>query len=157
MEVWTKTPSSRGLSGRRSKDTAPELHLRRALHAAGGRFRLHRRLGPGCTPDLVLPRRRVAVFVDGDFWHGCPKHFGHRAVGGPNATLWATKFVAVRERDLRATHLAEAAGWLVVRVWECEVWADATAVAARILNAPRTASERRDDTPSALGPVRPCG
>src|SRR4051794_37476817 len=78
QSAWVKTDRSRALSGRRSKDTAPEVALRKALHAAGARFRLHRRIVKGCTPDLVLPGRAVAVFVDGDFWHGCPVHFPDR-------------------------------------------------------------------------------
>ncbi|TPG14171.1 hypothetical protein EAH86_18225 [Pedococcus bigeumensis] len=62
------------MAGRRRESTAPEVLLRHAVHAAGGRFRLYPRLGKGCTPDFVLPGRRVAVFVDGCFWHGCPEH-----------------------------------------------------------------------------------
>lgn len=131
-----RTGRSKALSGRKSRDTEPELLLRRALHAAGARFRLHRRLAKGCTPDLVLPARRVAVFVDGDFWHGCPVHFPDRRPSGANAGLWLSKFEATTERDRRATRLAQEAGWTVVRVWECEVRADAATVAARILRGP---------------------
>src|SRR5687768_8093151 len=104
---WVPTSRSRSLAGRASKNTQPELLLRRALHAAGARFRLHRRIAKGCTPDLVLPGRRVAVFVDGDYWHGCPTHFPDRRPGGPNAALWLAKFDAVRERDQRSTRLAQ--------------------------------------------------
>lgn len=131
--AWVKTERSKALSGRRSKDTTPEVLLRKALHAAGARYRLHRRIAKGCTPDLVLPGRRMAVFVDGDYWHGCPTHFPDRRPGGPNAALWQAKFQAVKERDERATRLAEEAGWTVERVWECEVRANAASVAARIL------------------------
>lgn len=136
VEGWVATLAGRGLRGRQSKNTEPELILRRALHAAGARFRLHRRLAKGCTPDLVLPGRRLAVFVDGDFWHGCPTHFADRRPAGPNAARWQAKFVAVRERDERSTRLAREAGWNVLRVWECEVRADATAVVSRILRFP---------------------
>ncbi|WP_298746925.1 very short patch repair endonuclease [uncultured Serinicoccus sp.] len=135
MTGWESTASGRHLGGRRSKDTQPELLLRRALHAAGARFRLHRRLAKGCTPDLVLPGRGVAVCVDGDYWHGCPKHFPNRLVQGPNASLWAKKFAATRLRDERATALAENAGWTVVRVWECEVREAPDVVATRVLAA----------------------
>ena len=107
--------------------------LRKALHRAGARFRLHRRLGKGCTPDIVLPGRRVAVFVDGDFWHGCPRHFPERRLRGPNASRWREKFAATKARDLRATQIAEDAGWHVVRVWECEVRTETDAVVAGIL------------------------
>jgi len=136
---WVSTARSKSLSGRRSKDTEPEIRLRKALHAAGARFRLHRTIARGCTPDIVLPGRRVAVFVDGDFWHGCPEHFPNREAGGPNASLWQEKFTAVAERDARATALAEEAGWTVVRAWECEIRRNAAAVAARVLTC-RTAS-----------------
>ena len=73
-ERWVSTDGGRHLAGRKKNDTAPEIVLRKALHAQGVRFRLHRQLAKGCTPDIVLPGRRIAVFVDGCFWHGCPKH-----------------------------------------------------------------------------------
>ena len=136
-EGWVSTSASKSLSGRPSKNTEPELILRRALHAAGARFRLHRRLAKGCTPDLVLPSRHLAIFVDGDFWHGCPVHFPDRRIGGPNASRWQAKFAAVRERDERSTRLAQESGWNVVRVWECEIRADPTTVASRILAFPK--------------------
>ncbi|CAN7171653.1 very short patch repair endonuclease [Terrabacter sp. LjRoot27] len=137
---WVSTPTGSHLRGRKSKDTEPELILRRALHAAGARFRLHRRIAKGCTPDLVLPSRQVAVFVDGDYWHGCPVHFPNRSPSGPNAALWLTKFEAVRERDAKSTALAEEAGWLVVRLWECEIREHPHGAAMRVLggaNAPK--------------------
>lgn len=130
---WVVTPEGAHLRGRRTRDTKPELQLRRALHAAGARFRLQRRLAQGCTPDLVLPGRRVAVFVDGDFWHGCPVHHGSRTFRGPNAKLWQEKIVATQQRDKRATVIAENLGWRVVRLWECEICADPVAAAQRIL------------------------
>lgn len=126
------TDAGSHLRGRGKRHTEPELLLRRALHALGGRFRLHRQLAKGCTPDLVLPGRRVAVFVDGDFWHGCPRH-GRTAFRGPNAELWQEKMRRNRERDLRSTRLAQEAGWTVVRVWECEVRAGPEVVALRVL------------------------
>ena len=101
---WRSTVEGRHLTGRRKRDTAPEVALRRALHAAGARFRLQRRIDAGCTADLVLPGRAVAVFVDGCFWHGCPTH-GRKFWSGPNAELWAEKMARNRERDLRSTLL----------------------------------------------------
>jgi DNA mismatch endonuclease (patch repair protein) len=142
-EQWVSTAASKGLSGRRNKDTEPELLLRRALHAAGARFRLHRQLARGCTPDLVLPGRHVAVFVDGDFWHGCPAHGRVRRFRGPNAALWETKITRTQERDRRSTRLAEEAGWVVVRLWECEVRADPAAAARRVLTARGSEVPRR--------------
>lgn len=133
-DKWIPTRAGRHLKGRSSRNTEPELLVRSALHRMGARFRLHRNLQRGCTPDIVLPRRRIAVFVDGDFWHGCPKHDQTGRVGGPNAELWRQKIAKNRMRDARATELAERLGWRVARVWECEVRADAEAVARRILS-----------------------
>lgn len=132
-EKWVATSAGAHLAGRRRESTTPELLLRQAVHAAGGRFRLHRRLAKGCTPDLVLPGRRVAVFVDGCFWHGCPEHGRKTPWTGPNADLWAEKMRRNADRDHRATQIAEEQGWRVVRVWECQVHRDSAAVAAAIL------------------------
>lgn len=135
-EAWVSTDAGRHLRARRRRDTGPELELRRALHATGARFRLQRRLAPGCTPDVVLPRRGVAVFVDGCFWHGCPIH-GRSEWRGPNASLWKEKMRRNRTRDERSTSLAESLGWTVVRVWECEIDTDASDAARRVLDASR--------------------
>ena len=132
-ERWQSTEAGRHLAGRRKVGTAPELALRKVLHAEGARFRLQRRLARGCTPDLVLPGRRIAVFVDGCFWHGCPIHGRKVPWNGPNAELWQQKMQRNRERDERATQLAIDAGWKVTRVWECEIKTDALSVARRIL------------------------
>lgn len=132
---WTSTPQGAHLSGRSKTNTQPEVLLRRALHAAGARFRLHRRIAKGCTPDIVLPGRRIAVFVDGCYWHSCPAHGRKAPFTGPNAALWEEKMRRNRDRDLRASALAEEAGWIVIRVWEHEVTADPNAAAARVLAA----------------------
>ena len=109
--------------------------MRRALHAAGFRFRLHRRIAQGCNPDLVLPGPRVAVFVDGDYWHGCPTHFPERRPGGPNAQLWQQKFRRTRERDALAIHAGEEAGWTVLRIWECVIRESPEAAVALVAEA----------------------
>lgn len=129
--AWVPTTEGAHLRGRRTRDTRPEVALRRAVHATGLRFRLHRQVVPGCTPDFVLPRWRVAVFVDGCFWHGCPTH-GPAVFRGPNAGLWREKIAVNKGRDERTTEAVEAAGWRVVRVWECEVRKDAPGVANRL-------------------------
>ena len=98
-EKWVSTSSGRHLAGRKKKDTAPEVALRKALHAAGARFRLHRQLAKGCTPDIVMPGRRLAIFVDGCFWHGCPRHGRKTPFTGPNAELWEQKMQRNAERD----------------------------------------------------------
>ncbi len=129
------TEAGRHLAGRVKEHTAPEVALRRALHAAGARFRLHPRLAKGCTPDLVLPRHRLAVFVDGCFFHSCPLHGRRTPWTGPNAALWEGKMRRNVERDASSTALAQGLGWVVVRVWEHEVTTDPGAAAARVLTA----------------------
>lgn len=140
---WVSTNRS-SASWRKSKDTAPENLLRKALHAAGVRFHLHHRIAKGCTPDLLLPARRVAVFVEGDLWHRCPIHYGNRQPSGPNAALWQRKFEVNKARDARATATAEQCGCPVLRLWEGEAMDDPHAAAARVLTAakrePRDAS-----------------
>jgi DNA mismatch endonuclease (patch repair protein) len=103
----------------RSKDTKPELLLRRALHAAGYRYRLHERRLPG-KPDLVFAGRRKVVFVNGCFWHGhqCPA--GER-LPKSNTEFWADKRRRNQERDERTLRQLEALGWKTLVVWECEV------------------------------------
>jgi DNA mismatch endonuclease (patch repair protein) len=103
----------------RAKDTAPEMAVRRYLHAHGFRYRLHDRRFAG-TPDLVLPRFRAAVFVHGCFWH---RHPGCRFAYTPKSHIdfWAEKFQANIERDERVRASLEAEHWTVVTVWECEI------------------------------------
>ena len=136
-EQWVSTKAGAHLSGRRKTDTVPEVLLRKALHAQGARFRLHRRLAPACTPDIVLPGRRVAVFVDGDYWHSCPQHGRKTPFTGPNAALWEAKLQRTKDRDHAATATAKQLGWTVVRLWECQVKADPDAAARAVLAATR--------------------
>ena len=130
---WVSTRAGRHLSGRASKGTVPEIALRRAVHALGMRYALHKPLAKGCTPDLVLVRHRLAVFTDGCFWHQCPRH-GRTDFTGPNAERWRQKMTRNRERDRRANELAAGAGYRVLRFWECDVMADPDA-AARVVAA----------------------
>ncbi len=134
-ENWVSTQAGRHLSGRRKTSTQPEVLLRKALHAAGGRFRLHREIAKGCTPDIVLPGRRLAIFVDGCFWHGCPEHGRKQPWTGPNASLWGEKMRRNAERDKRSTALAQEHGWAVLRFWECQVGSGADGLARQILEA----------------------
>ncbi len=107
------------------RHTRPELALRQALHARGVRFRLHVRDLPG-RPDVVLVRLRLAVFVDGCFWHGCPTH---AVAPRANAEFWAAKLAGNVARDRRKDALLRAAGWKVLHVWEHD---DVERVATRI-------------------------
>jgi DNA mismatch endonuclease (patch repair protein) len=80
-----------------------------------------------------MPGRRLAVFVDGCFWHGCPEHGRKTEFTGPNSALWEEKMQRNAERDRRSTALAQESGWNVVRVWECEVRGDPSDVATSLL------------------------
>jgi DNA mismatch endonuclease, patch repair protein len=103
----------------RTRDTAPELALRHALHALGLRYRVDRAAIPGSLrrSDIIFIRQRVAVYVDGCFWHGCPEHgSGSKS----NTAWWAEKLARVRARDAETDRALVEAGWLVVRVWEHE-------------------------------------
>lgn len=110
---------SRNMAAIKSKDTKPELAVRSLLHALGYRFRLHRADLPG-NPDVVLPRYRTVIFVNGCFWH---RHQNCQYASTPksNAQFWREKFAANVERDRRAIEVLEQAGWRVVVVWECEI------------------------------------
>jgi DNA mismatch endonuclease (patch repair protein) len=131
VNQWIATEKGSHLRARKTRDTAPEIALRRAVHAMGLRFRLHVSVLPRCTPDFVLPRWRVAVFVDGCYWHGCSKH-SPREFKGPNANRWKQKIDTNRARDRRHNAELAAAGWRVVRVWECEIKQNVDAAAGRI-------------------------
>lgn len=116
---FADVPSARrrNMAAIRGRDTKPELRLRRLLHALGYRFRLQGRDLPG-RPDIVLPRRRKAIFVHGCFWHrhGCKNSVLPKA----RAEWWAEKLARNVERDRAAVASLEAMGWSVLTVWECE-------------------------------------
>jgi len=115
------------------RDTVPELSVRRELHRLGLRYRVDRPVGPGVRrrADVLFGTAKVAVFVDGCFWHRCPQHATDPRA---NAQWWRDKLDrnVARDRETDATLAAQ--GWLVVRVWEHE---DAVAAAARIAEAVR--------------------
>ena len=110
---------SRIMSKIRAKDTAPEMAVRRFLHARGFRYRLHDRRFAG-HPDIVLPRFRAAIFVHGCFWH---RHPGCRFAYTPKSRIefWTQKFQANIARDERVRASLEAEHWTVLTVWECEI------------------------------------
>jgi DNA mismatch endonuclease (patch repair protein) len=102
-----------------SGDTAPELALRSALHRVGFRYYTHRRpiRDLRCTADIVFPRMRVCVFVDGCFWHGCEEH---RRAPVANSDYWGPKIARNVERDRRNNAILREMGWTVIRIWEHE-------------------------------------
>jgi DNA mismatch endonuclease (patch repair protein) len=110
----------RRMQAQRTRDTAPELALRRALHAMGLRYRVNQQPLPDLRrkADIVFRGARVAVFVDGCFWHGCPDH-GRRA-HRVNGWYWPEKIARNQQRDADTDARLEHAGWSVVRVWEHE-------------------------------------
>lgn len=114
------TPEKRSkiMRGVKQKDTRPEIIVRKALHAAGFRFRLHARHLPG-KPDIVLPKFKTVVFVHGCFWH---QHAGCKdgRVPASRVEYWEPKLRRNQERDQEKARELEAAGWNVVTVWECE-------------------------------------
>lgn len=107
---------SRMMSGIRGKDTQPELLVRKALHAAGFRYRLHERRLPG-KPDMVFPRYRAVVFIHGCFWHGHDCHL-FRMPSTPTE-FWQAKISGNMVRDTRAVTSLREIGWRVGIVWEC--------------------------------------
>ena len=123
-------------------DTKPEVSLRRELHRRGVRVRLDQAIPTQKRrrADIVWRRRKLAVFVDGCFWHGCPKHGRKSAFTGPNASLWAEKMERNAARDKRSSEIAESLGWTVVRLWECEVRQHSEVHAAELIRKGTTAS-----------------
>ncbi|WP_097185895.1 very short patch repair endonuclease [Blastococcus haudaquaticus] len=125
--MWTSQGSERASSprarsvmvGNRSRDTKPELAVRRAVHARGLRYRVSARPLSRVrrTADLVFPSEKVAVFVDGCFWHGCEQHY---VPSKTRAQWWAIKIDRNRERDEETDRLLRDAGWVPLRVWEHE-------------------------------------
>jgi DNA mismatch endonuclease (patch repair protein) len=113
----------------RSKDTTPELAVRRLAHRLGYRFRLHARHLPG-QPDLVFARRRKVIFVHGCFWH---RHEGCQDCSDPKTRrdYWVPKFERTIDRDRRSVNLLKDAGWQSLVIWECET-VDLPALARRL-------------------------
>ena len=129
---WASSREVRAsMRGNRGRDTSPELRLRAALHARGFRYRVSVRPLPELrrTADIVFPKERLAVFVDGCFWHGCPEH--HRPAK-TNSEFWGTKIVDNKRRDFETNRALSDRGWTVIRCWEHE---DTGTVVDQIINA----------------------
>jgi DNA mismatch endonuclease (patch repair protein) len=116
----------------RSKDTKPEMLLRRVLHHAGYRYRLHDRTLPG-KPDLVFPGRKKVIFVNGCFWHGHSCPVGQR-LPKTNTDFWASKRLRNQERDSAQRAKLLATGWRYLDVWECEVLAGGDDLLSRVIH-----------------------
>lgn len=133
---WAATPGIRSrMQLQRERDTAPEVRLRRELHARGLRYRLDQPVVPGTKQrrvDIVFPKAKVAVFVDGCFWHGCPDHGVRRHE--INAWYWPHKIAGNQRRDADTDQRLQGAGWKVIRIWEHE---DVARAARRVERAVR--------------------
>ncbi|MCG3042010.1 very short patch repair endonuclease [Streptomyces sp. S1A] len=133
--------SSRGaravMRANRGRDTKPELALRSLLHRAGLRYRVDTQPLEGVRrrADIVFPKERIAVFVDGCFWHGCPEHM---RASKKNAESWKTKIEGNRARDAETNELLRAAGWTVIRIWEHENPAEAAGLITHAVHKLRT-------------------
>ena len=114
----TVTPEvrSRMMSAIRGKDTKPELAIRRGLHALGFRYSLHTSRFPG-RPDMVLPRYRAVIWINGCYWHG--HECGAARLPSSNESYWHPKIERTRARDIRNAQAVEAAGWRHLTIWEC--------------------------------------
>jgi DNA mismatch endonuclease (patch repair protein) len=113
----------------RSKDTKPELAIRRGLYQRGIRgWRCHAKHLPG-KPDIAFTRWKVAVFIDGAFWHGHPEHF----TPGQSGSYWDAKIARTQQRDRLANETLAALGWTVLRIWDFEVLADPDSVVTNIM------------------------
>lgn len=120
MGVAQGEARSRIMRAIKSKNTAPELAVRRLLHAAGYRFRLHRSDLPG-KPDIILPKHKAVIFVHGCFWHQHPSPDCRNAqVPRSNTSYWSPKLARNISRDHEAVERLRAMGWRVLTVWECE-------------------------------------
>jgi DNA mismatch endonuclease (patch repair protein) len=153
MEFESTPAVRRKMSVQRRRDTKPEVALRRALHRRGLRYRLDSPPLPGIrrSADIVFRSVRVAVSVDGCFWHGCPTH-GHTPKS--NSWYWAPKLERNRQRDINTDERLVAAGWLPIRVWEHE---DASLASQRVAEAvaarqrPRLSSSHQTSRGLAMG------
>ena len=99
----------------RRRDTKPEIAVRRALHARGLRFRVDYPVLPRRRADIAFPKRRIAVFIDGCFWHACPEH---GTTAKANAAYWASKLRTNKQRDRDTVERLTSEGWTVLRFWE---------------------------------------
>lgn len=124
------TSRSENMARIRAKNTKPEILLRKALWANGFRYRLHLRI-EGARPDLVFPSKKLAVFVDGCFWHGCPQHYVRPRT---RSEFWANKLTENTERDRAQSMRLVESGWHVLRIWEHELQFELPAVVASIIS-----------------------
>lgn len=130
MDRHTREQRRRNMQAIRSRDTSIELTLRKALWARGHRYRKHYELVPG-RPDIAFPGRRIAIFCDGDFWHGY-KWEERRARIKSNHAYWFGKIERNMQKDAQVGEALRELGWAVLRFWEHEIRSDPEACIARV-------------------------
>ena len=128
-DVLTPEQRRKCMSSVRGADTGPEVILRKALWHKGLRYRIRSKL-PG-KPDIVLPSYKVAIFVDGCFWHRCPEH---GSIPKSNRAFWDQKIRRNVERDKEVNYLLEHDGWKVIRVWEHDIKQSLDKVVGNVLS-----------------------
>lgn len=119
VDKLSKSARSENMRRIKGRDTKPEMAVRRALHANGLRYRLHRKDLPG-KPDIVMPGRKLCIFVHGCFWHGCTKCVDGKRTVKSNTDFWKEKIQKNRMRDAKNRKELLAQGWTVYEIWECE-------------------------------------
>lgn len=131
----SSSASSRVMKSNRSRNTTPEILVRKGLWRRGYRYRLHVTTLPG-QPDIVFSKARIAVFVDGDFWHG--KEWTRRKrllERGSNSEYWVDKIRYNVDRDCRVNEALSKLGWSVIRIWESDIERDSERAIQRIIQA----------------------
>jgi len=108
------------MSAIRSKDTSIELTIRRELHKAGFRYKLHNKDLPG-KPDLVFPKYNAVVFIHGCFWHGHDEECKISRIPKSNTQYWIDKILKNKERDIKNTNVLLTEGWRILTIWECAI------------------------------------
>lgn len=129
MDNLSKSARSRVMASIKGKDTSPEMAVRRLLWAGGKRYRVHNRGVPG-IPDISSRRTKVAVFIDGCFWHGCKRCYKEPT---SNVGFWRQKLTRNRERRKEVKRELRSRGWKVLEFWEHDVLRDPSAVVAAIV------------------------
>lgn len=119
MDVHSREQRQRNMRAIRSRDTKPEMFVRRLVHSMGYRYRLHSRDLPG-RPDLVFPARKKVLFVHGCFWHRHRCKYG-RVVPATRRRFWVEKLEKNADRDRRVRRLLRALGWKSLTIWECQL------------------------------------
>lgn len=133
IDTLTSEQRRRCMSNVRNKNTGLEMKLRRALWKAGLRYRVNFKL-PG-KPDIAFPKRKIAIFIDGCFWHGCPVH---STTPKTNVDFWEAKIKDNIERDRRITAQLTIDGWMVIRIWEHEIQKCLDTIVENIIKTLRT-------------------